>query len=225
MDWNGNLKPFVSLPENSFAFLCNYNCDHQYPGIEMKHPVVAQGSRAVVPAMEKKKRLTSEQLESLESSFQEEIKLDPERKMKLALELGLNPRQVAVWFQNRRARWKAKQLEHLYDALKRELNVVSREKHKLQEEVLALKAMLKEQAAANKKLAAVSAGYTEISGTEETVESTSVVNRSTSQTQKLQERSCHGQQIAENNFVFNIEDYTTVMLPAYWGVLPSSSHP
>lgn len=84
---------------------------------------------------DKKKRLTSDQLDSLERSFQEEIKLDPDRKMKLSRELGLQPRQIAVWFQNRRARWKAKQLERLYDALKQEFDVVSVEKQKLQEEV------------------------------------------------------------------------------------------
>ena len=84
---------------------------------------------------EKKKRLTSDQLDSLERSFQKEIKLDPDRKMKLSRELGLQPRQIAVWFQNRRARWKAKQLEHLYDSLKQEFDVISKEKQKLQEEV------------------------------------------------------------------------------------------
>lgn len=85
--------------------------------------------------LDKKKRLSSDQLESLENSFQEEIKLDPDRKMKLAKELGLQPRQIAVWFQNRRARWKAKQLERLYDSLKQDYDVVSREKQKLQDEV------------------------------------------------------------------------------------------
>lgn len=84
----------------------------------------------------KKKRLSTEQLESLENSFQEEIKLEPDRKMKLAKELGLQPRQIAVWFQNRRARWKGKQLERLYDALKQQFDAVSRDKHKLQQEVL-----------------------------------------------------------------------------------------
>lgn len=107
----------------------------------MKHAAAAQG---LVPDMEKikygshmekKKRLTSEQLDSLERSFQEEIKLDPDRKMKLSRELGLQPRQIAVWFQNRRARWKAKQLENLYDALKQEYDAISEEKQKLQEEV------------------------------------------------------------------------------------------
>lgn len=54
----------------------------------------------------------------LEKSFEEENKLEPERKTQLAKKLGLQPRQVAVWFQNRRARWKTKQLERDYDYLK-----------------------------------------------------------------------------------------------------------
>lgn len=54
----------------------------------------------------------------LEKSFEEENKLEPERKTQLAKKLGLQPRQVAVWFQNRRARWKTKQLERDYDVLK-----------------------------------------------------------------------------------------------------------
>ncbi|KAG5080691.1 hypothetical protein JHK86_004756 [Glycine max] len=55
--------------------------------------------------------------------------------MKLLRELGLQPRQIAVWFQNRRTRWKTKQLEQLYDVLKHQYDVVSNEKQKLQEEV------------------------------------------------------------------------------------------
>ncbi|GJV90154.1 putative homeobox-leucine zipper protein ATHB-51 [Tanacetum coccineum] len=94
--------------------------------------------------LDKKKRLSSEQLEALENSFQEEIKLDPDRKMKLAHELGLQPRQVA------------------FDA-------VFREKQKLQDEVLALRTILKEHG--SKRQAVSTPVYTDMSG-EETVGST-----------------------------------------------------
>jgi homeobox-leucine zipper protein len=69
-------------------------------------------------APEKKRRLTPEQVQMLERSFEEENKLEPERKTELARRLGMAPRQVAVWFQNRRARWKTKQLETDFDRLK-----------------------------------------------------------------------------------------------------------
>ncbi|KAL8475522.1 hypothetical protein ACS0TY_028252 [Phlomoides rotata] len=67
---------------------------------------------------EKKRRLTPDQVHLLEKSFEAENKLEPDRKTQLAKKLNLQPRQVAVWFQNRRARWKTKQLERDYDQLK-----------------------------------------------------------------------------------------------------------
>lgn len=67
---------------------------------------------------EKKRRLTPEQVQFLEKNFELENKLEPERKVQLAKELGLHSRQVAIWFQNRRARCKTKQLEKDYESLK-----------------------------------------------------------------------------------------------------------
>ena len=91
---------------------------------------------------EKKRRLSTDQVRALERSFETENKLEPERKARLALDLGLQPRQVAVWFQNRRARWKTKQLErdyaalrHSYDALRADHDALRRDKDTLLAEV------------------------------------------------------------------------------------------
>ncbi|KAK4730840.1 hypothetical protein R3W88_023828 [Solanum pinnatisectum] len=242
MDWNGNIRPFVSRPviDNSLNFLYNYNYD-QYQGMEMKHAMQTQHGGVQVPTMDnnnnnfvlnqhqldKKKRLSSDQLESLENSFQEEIKLDPDRKMKLAKELGLQPRQIAVWFQNRRARWKAKQLERLYDSLKQDYDVVSREKQKLQDEVLALRAILKEQATKKQVNSTV---YTEISG-EETVESTSMPSSNNTITRGITISNHqnnnniinnNNNNIAECSYVFNnVVDGLNPVMPPYWATLPT----
>jgi homeobox-leucine zipper protein len=82
-------------------------------------------------APEKKRRLTAEQVQMLERSFEEENKLEPERKTELARRLGMAPRQVAVWFQNRRARWKTKQLEHDFDRLKAAYDALAADHHAL----------------------------------------------------------------------------------------------
>ncbi|KAL6179418.1 hypothetical protein ACLB2K_050933 [Fragaria x ananassa] len=97
----------------------------------------------------KKRRLSLHQVKALEISFEVENKLEPERKVKLAEELGLEPRQVAIWFQNRRARWKTKQLERDYsvlkadyDALKDHYDSLERQNKVLAEKLKELKAKL-----------------------------------------------------------------------------------
>lgn len=84
------------------------------------------------PAGEKKRRLNVEQVRTLERNFEMGNRLEPERKVQLARALGLQPRQVAIWFQNRRARWKTKQLEKDYDALKRQVDAIREENRSLQ---------------------------------------------------------------------------------------------
>lgn len=100
---------------------------------------------------EKKRRLSVDQVKALERNFEVENKLEPERKVKLAQELGLQPRQVAVWFQNRRARWKTKQLERDYgvlksnfDALKQNFESLQHDKDALLKEIKELKSKLNE---------------------------------------------------------------------------------
>ncbi|XP_059293246.1 homeobox-leucine zipper protein ATHB-40-like [Lycium ferocissimum] len=100
-----------------------------------------EGSSAV---MMRKRKLSDEQVSLLEQSFGNEHKLESERKDKLASELGLDPRQVAVWFQNRRARWKSKKLEEEYSKLKSEHDINVVEKCRLETEVLTLKEQLTE---------------------------------------------------------------------------------
>ncbi|XP_058731544.1 homeobox-leucine zipper protein ATHB-6-like [Vicia villosa] len=98
---------------------------------------------------QKKRRLSVDQVKALEKNFEVENKLEPDRKVKLAQELGLQPRQVAVWFQNRRARWKTKQLERdygvlkaSYDALKVNYETLQRDNETLLKEVKELKSRL-----------------------------------------------------------------------------------
>ncbi|GFP91600.1 homeobox-leucine zipper protein hat5 [Phtheirospermum japonicum] len=93
-------KPFFTQIDDKMEN-CNDdfdNCNYHQPG--------------------KKRRLTPDQVQFLEKSFEVENKLEPERKIQLAKELALQPRQVAIWFQNRRARYKTKVLEKDYEKLK-----------------------------------------------------------------------------------------------------------
>ncbi|XP_057471458.1 homeobox-leucine zipper protein HAT5-like isoform X1 [Actinidia eriantha] len=129
VDMEGTLKrrPFFSLADELF--------DEEYYDQQLP---------------EKKRCLTPEQVLILEKSFEGENKLEPERKTQLAKKLGMQPRQVAVWFQNRRARWKTKQLErdygHLqssYKSLLSKHDSIRKDNDKLKAEVVSLTEKLK----------------------------------------------------------------------------------
>ncbi|KAG6509683.1 hypothetical protein ZIOFF_027683 [Zingiber officinale] len=92
----------------------------------------------------KKRRLSEEQVEFLERSFTEERKLETGRKDLLAAKLGMDAKQVAVWFQNRRARHKNKQVVEDYAKMKAAQDAAVVEKYRLENEVLKLKQRLVE---------------------------------------------------------------------------------
>ncbi|KAH7686147.1 homeobox-leucine zipper protein [Dioscorea alata] len=89
----------------------------------------------------KKLRLSKEQSRLLEESFRQNHTLNPKQKEALATRLKLRPRQVEVWFQNRRARTKLKQTEMECEYLKRCFGSLTEENRRLQREVEELRAL------------------------------------------------------------------------------------
>nr|KYP70620.1 Homeobox-leucine zipper protein HOX11 [Cajanus cajan] len=89
----------------------------------------------------KKLRLSKQQSAFLEESFKEHTTLNPKQKLALAKQLNLRPRQVEVWFQNRRARTKLKQTEVDCEYLKRCCESLTEENRRLQKELQELRAL------------------------------------------------------------------------------------
>lgn len=85
------------------------------------------------------KRLTQDQIRLLEASFKANNKLHPQRKLQLSHELGIPVRQIAVWYQNRRARMKNQSLELDYGEIQTRLQTVLYQKRQLEKEVQQLR--------------------------------------------------------------------------------------
>ncbi|EPS59260.1 hypothetical protein M569_15549, partial [Genlisea aurea] len=90
------------------------------------------------PNCRKKLRLTKPQSALLEQSFRHHTTLNPKQKQELARELKLRPRQVEVWFQNRRARTKLKQTEIDFAFMKKYCETLMEENRWLHKELKAL---------------------------------------------------------------------------------------
>ncbi|XP_031255288.1 homeobox-leucine zipper protein ATHB-52-like [Pistacia vera] len=86
-----------------------------------------------------RKRLTQDQIRLLETSFNSNRKLQVDCKLELARRLGLLPRQVTIWYQNRRAREKIHTIELDHKTIQLELDSVLLENRRLEQEVCMLK--------------------------------------------------------------------------------------
>ncbi|XP_051138024.1 homeobox-leucine zipper protein ATHB-12-like [Andrographis paniculata] len=109
-------------------------------------PVVKYEERA--SKMKKKiknpRRFSDEQIKSLESIFKLDTKLDPRKKLQIAKDLHLQPRQVAIWFQNKRARWKSRQIEQEYQILRENYHTLHIQFDQLKKEKQSLQIQLEE---------------------------------------------------------------------------------
>ncbi|KAJ0788416.1 putative transcription factor homeobox-WOX family [Helianthus annuus] len=91
----------------------------------------------------KKLKLTTEQTTMLEDSFNIHSTLNTGQKQELAKKLNLLPRQIEVWFQNRRARTKLKQIEKEYELLKKSYETLNDENRRLKKELQEVRCSLK----------------------------------------------------------------------------------
>ncbi|XP_044465562.1 homeobox-leucine zipper protein HDG5-like isoform X2 [Mangifera indica] len=89
------------------------------------------------PGQKKKRyhRHTARQIQEMEALFKECPHPDDKQRMKLSQELGLKPRQVKFWFQNRRTQMKAQQDRTDNVILRAENETLKNENYRLQTEL------------------------------------------------------------------------------------------
>ncbi|ONK70570.1 uncharacterized protein A4U43_C05F35070 [Asparagus officinalis] len=105
---------------------------------------IAKENRSGGGGGNKKLRLSPEQVTLLEDTFREHNTLNGFQKQELAEKLNLRPRQIEVWFQNRRARNKLKQMEVDFQLLKKWCETLNEENRRLKKELQELKLRVKQ---------------------------------------------------------------------------------
>ncbi|KAK1615053.1 hypothetical protein QYE76_020570 [Lolium multiflorum] len=113
------------------------------------------GGFAADSGARKKLQLTADQAAVMEKSFRAHNVLSHGEKHDLARELGLKPRQVEVWFQNRRARTKLKQTELDCELLRRWCERLGDENERLRRELAELRSSSSSSAFLSRLTAAV----------------------------------------------------------------------
>ncbi|XP_030528697.1 homeobox-leucine zipper protein HAT22-like [Rhodamnia argentea] len=138
----------ASGPASSFSNSSSVKREKMEQGEEDAVDIVVISPRAT-PDVEdddefsprKKLRLSKAQSSILEESFKVHTTLNTKQKHDLANQLNLRPRQVEVWFQNRRARTKLKQTEVECEMLKKCCETLKEENRRLRKELQELKSM------------------------------------------------------------------------------------
>ncbi|XP_027336643.1 homeobox-leucine zipper protein HAT3 [Abrus precatorius] len=144
----------VSSPNSTISSISGKRCEREGNGDENERASCSRGGSedddgggcggdgdGDGDTSRKKLRLSKEQAMVLEETFKEHNTLNPKQKQALAKQLNLMPRQVEVWFQNRRARTKLKQTEVDCEYLKRCCENLTEENRRLQKEVQELRAL------------------------------------------------------------------------------------
>lgn len=122
-----------------YIYIGSHNVVHSTPKKEKEEKMENSQSQS----KNKKKRLTQDQVRHLEKCFTVNKKLEPDLKLQLSNQLGLPQRQVAVWFQNKRARSKTQSLELQHCTLQSKLEAALSDKAKLEHQVQFLQDELK----------------------------------------------------------------------------------
>ncbi|KAG8495819.1 hypothetical protein CXB51_009371 [Gossypium anomalum] len=104
---------------------------------EMKSGSESELQETTEQPLKKKRyhRHTAHQIQELEAVFKECPHPDDKQRMKLSQELGLKPRQVKFWFQNRRTQMKAQQDRSENVILRAENESLKSEFYRLQAEL------------------------------------------------------------------------------------------